>query len=399
MTTIPAKHNLLDYILQHATIGITLADALAPDYPLVYVNSGFCQITGYSPTELIGRNCRFLQEHDDRQPAAKLVKDHIANGLGCRVVLRNYRKNGSMFWNEVTLIPIYNTENKLTHYMGIQYDVTTQTQYNELQLAYDVINEQLQNIQLQSEELRVVNERLKDSNARINEVATLLAHDLEEPALAMLSFVDLLRDTKLQLNTSDRERYASAAYHSAERVLPMIQKLVDIGKLARQEEEPIRLSVVNISRLVELVASIYRFRAESQNIQMELDVRGSYSINAEETMMFEVLDNLISHALTHTPHGKRIGVKVYTEPGGCVRIEVWDEGTGFTEAEKATLFTANGILSAQTTRGESTTGLGMVAVSSLVKRMRGRVWCESERGKGTQVFVEFPLVDFPLVEK
>ncbi|NNG14054.1 MAG: PAS domain S-box protein, partial [Gammaproteobacteria bacterium] len=76
--------------------------------------------------EILGRNCRFLQGEDTDQPALEEVREAARNGIGCRAVMRNYRKDGSMFWNELILSPVHDKRGKLTHYIGIQNDVTQQ---------------------------------------------------------------------------------------------------------------------------------------------------------------------------------------------------------------------------------------------------------------------------------
>ncbi|TAE20594.1 MAG: PAS domain-containing protein [Candidatus Kapaibacterium sp.] len=392
ITSMAIPYNLLDYVLQHAPIGITLADAAMPDTPIVYVNDGFMRITGYPPEETIGRNCRFLQAHDTRQPSARLMNHSIANGRGCRVVLRNYRKDETMFWNEVTIVPIHDTDNMLRYFLGVQHDVTAQRQYNELLMAYDVINEQMTNLEEQSGELRRVNEQLHESNARINDLAALLAHDLQNPISAMMSFIEILRDDTITLSREDTQLYANVAYETAERMLPIVKKLVDVGRLAKYQTEPLKLFALNAANIVELLATGYRHRAAAKEIQFDIDIPKEFWILSDENALYEVLDNLISNALKYTPHGKRIGVRMssnITAGIDFVRIEVWDEGQGFSETDLSKLFSQGGKLSARPTGGESSTGLGLMAVKSLVAQMKGKVWCESIQGEGTRFFVEF----------
>lgn len=104
--------------------GIVIADARKPDMPITYVNPAFEQLTGYSAEEVVGRNCRFLQGKDKEQPALDELRAALREGRGCTVILSNYRKNGTLFWNELRISPIYDTDGNLTHYVGIQSDIT-----------------------------------------------------------------------------------------------------------------------------------------------------------------------------------------------------------------------------------------------------------------------------------
>lgn len=107
-----------------STDGIVIADARKPDMPITYVNPAFERLTGYSTQEVIGRNCRFLQGNDTDQPALDELREAIREGKGCKVVLANYRKDGTGFWNELSVSPIYDADGNLTHFVGIQSNIT-----------------------------------------------------------------------------------------------------------------------------------------------------------------------------------------------------------------------------------------------------------------------------------
>src|SRR5690606_3922489 len=89
--------DLLQRAVAAATEGLVIADAQAPDWPLIYVNPAFERITGYSAGEAIGRNCRFLHRDDIAQPGLELVRDALRSGHGCVATVRNYRRDGSLF--------------------------------------------------------------------------------------------------------------------------------------------------------------------------------------------------------------------------------------------------------------------------------------------------------------
>ncbi|WP_414518235.1 PAS domain S-box protein [Nostoc sp. PCC 9305] len=110
--------------------GIMIADARLAYNPVIYVNPAFEQITGYSATDVIGQNCRFLQRTDTQQPALNELRSSIQAGTSCKVVLRNYRKDGTLFWNELSISPIHDDNGELSHFIGIQRDISDV--YNEL---------------------------------------------------------------------------------------------------------------------------------------------------------------------------------------------------------------------------------------------------------------------------
>lgn len=115
---------LLERAIFTAPQGIVISDISTDERPVIYANSGFEKTTGYSISEVIGTNCRFLQGTDTNQPEIKELRQAIASGKKCSVVLQNTRKDGNKFWNEVTISPVHNDFGSLTHYVGVQVDVT-----------------------------------------------------------------------------------------------------------------------------------------------------------------------------------------------------------------------------------------------------------------------------------
>ncbi|MFL5992488.1 MAG: SpoIIE family protein phosphatase [Rubrobacteraceae bacterium] len=115
---------LLDRAVAASSNGIVITDPTLPDNPIVYVNPAFEKTTGYTVEEAIGRNCRFLQGEDRDQPAIEELRACIREGQECRVVLRNYRSDGTRFWNELYVSPVHDDAGNLTNFVGVQNDVT-----------------------------------------------------------------------------------------------------------------------------------------------------------------------------------------------------------------------------------------------------------------------------------
>ncbi|MGD1804369.1 PAS domain S-box protein [Dapis sp. BLCC M126] len=104
--------------------GIVITDASQADNPLIYLNPSFERITGYKEEEVMGKNCRFLQGKYRNQPAISQIKKAVLHGQECHVILRNVRKDGTDFWNELFIAPVYNSHKHLTNFIGILTDIT-----------------------------------------------------------------------------------------------------------------------------------------------------------------------------------------------------------------------------------------------------------------------------------
>lgn len=130
-TESPTARLLRDQAMDEAPIGITTSDPSRPDNPLIYVNDGFCELTGYPRDEILGRNCRFLQGDATREEPVARMRAAIDAQEPVTVDLRNYRKDGSMFWNRVTIVPIRTESGNLTNYLGYQQDVTAEKRFEQ----------------------------------------------------------------------------------------------------------------------------------------------------------------------------------------------------------------------------------------------------------------------------
>lgn len=122
---------VLSQILDTCVNGITLSDPDEDDNPIVYANEAFELITGYSREEILGRNCRFLQGEDRDQESLEKVRSAIKDKESVTVTIRNYRKDGEMFYNRLTIRPLFDRDGRLIYFLGLQYDITNQVQARE----------------------------------------------------------------------------------------------------------------------------------------------------------------------------------------------------------------------------------------------------------------------------
>lgn len=135
---------LKDRALAVAAEGVTIADARAPGRPLIYVNEGFERMTGYPAAEALGRNCRFLQGPDTDVVAVAEIRAALAGCRECLVEILNYRKDGTTFWNRLSITPVRESSGEVTHFIGIQSDVTVRRQAeNDLRRSKEVLEQDL----------------------------------------------------------------------------------------------------------------------------------------------------------------------------------------------------------------------------------------------------------------
>jgi len=122
---------VLAKILDSCVNGVTLADPDQEDMPLVYANKAFENITGYTQEETIGKNCRFLQGAERDQEGVAQLREAIKNKKPVEVTLKNYRKNGELFYNHLNMTPLFDTHGNILYFLGVQYEITEQVHANE----------------------------------------------------------------------------------------------------------------------------------------------------------------------------------------------------------------------------------------------------------------------------
>lgn len=122
---------LFQQIVLELADGVVVADARQADHPVIYVNPAFEKLTGYPAVEALGRNCRFLQGGHEQSREKAVVRRALAEGSPCTVIMQNYRKDGSMFWNELSISPIRDISGQITHFVGLMKDISPRMQLEQ----------------------------------------------------------------------------------------------------------------------------------------------------------------------------------------------------------------------------------------------------------------------------
>lgn len=141
------RNALLLQLVENAQDGIVVAEKEGRDTILIYVNPAFETLTGYSADEILYQDCRFLQGEDTQQESIQLIRTAINDHDPIRTILKNYRKDGSIFWNELSVTPFYDELDEITYYIGIQKDVTEEV---ELRSALEAAQKRIAELEADS---------------------------------------------------------------------------------------------------------------------------------------------------------------------------------------------------------------------------------------------------------
>lgn len=219
----------LSKIIEQATNGIIVSDPNQEDNPVIYVNDITCKKFGYSKEEFLGKNCRFLQANDKNQKNLKAIKASIENLTSTTVTVRNYSKNGKLIYNQFTISPIFDEENQLKYFLGIQRDVT-----KEMELTF--LNEQLQD------------EKLED--AQYNAIGKLtggISHEINTPLTVINGTMEFLKDSVSQLEDN---KFKKNITQDLEVITTQLKKIKNLTESMREiaDTKTCEIKKINIYR-------------------------------------------------------------------------------------------------------------------------------------------------------
>jgi PAS domain S-box-containing protein len=371
---------------------------------ILYANEQFILVSQYSTQELIGQNHRIVNSgHHDREFFKTLWRT-ISSGKPWHDEVLNRAKDGSNYWVDTVISPMFDEDGKVYQYISIRYDITARKHAEEhlrhtseeILRQKDLLEEQARDIELANSQLEAINEVLIERNKQLleldrekNEIMGIVTHDLKNPIAAIRGLVGLLNEGVVEAGQM-AEVHAQIAV-AADRMMMLVNNLLDVNRL---ESGATAFQIVEFDMLplVESVVWQYRVQAEAKKITLHHSSTSASNVAfADEQAMMQVLDNIISNAVKYSPHGKCVFVRVSSSET-TIRVEVQDEGEGISPDDMTKLFGKFARLSARPTGGEHSTGLGLSIVKKIVEAMQGRVWCESELGKGATFIVELPKV-------
>lgn len=237
-------------------------------------------------------------------------------------------------------------------------------------------------------ELQQANEQLIVVNQEKNEFLGIAAHDLKNPLSGILGIASLVKESCDELNKAELLEYMSMIENSAHMMFQLIKNLLDVNAIESGKLN-FEFQTHNIYATVQYILRVYSDRAKEKQINLTLiSPSNHYYIHVDNNVITQIIDNLISNAIKYSPFNRSVLVRL-SYHAGKIRFEVQDEGVGISEEEQKKLFCKFTRLTARPTGNEHSTGLGLFIVKRLVEAMNGRVWCESELGKGSTFFVEF----------
>ena len=351
---------LLDRAVNHSPVGMLIV-VNEPGQPATYVNDTFVSITGYTREEFIGRDVRFLQREDRDQSGLVDLRSALTEGRPTRTLVRAYRKDGSLFWNEVWLAPVVDEKNRTTHFVTTQMDVS-------------------ERVAAEEQEAKLI-EKIASTNRELKDFAYVVSHDLRAPLRGVNSIAHWLVEEYADKFDAEGKELVHLLIGRVRRMEQMINGVLEYARIGHEQmtHDEVDLNAL-VEQVVQDIVPVDRIEVVIENTLPTLHI--------DPVRIRQVFQNLIDNAVKYMdkPHGEiRIGAQ---RQAGEWRFWVQDNGVGIAAEHHERIFQMFQTL-ASTDQVEST-GIGLPLVKRIVELYNGRVWVTSPPAGGSSFQFTLP---------
>ena len=386
---------------------VVITDARLSGDPIVYVNPAFERYTGYSAAEAVGSNCRFLQNGDRDQPELEKLRHAIRGGQAASAVLRNYRKDGSLIWQELHISPVRDGRGELTHFIGFQDDITQRKKAEDALAKSRALLEK--RVRERTEELRVRNEQLRHAHGErlrveealrvsqaemlhvgrlsaMGEMATGLAHELNQPLTANLTAISTCRRLLARKNVTDSSRiidlmdHAIAESNLAGRIIRSLREFIKRGDMDRSTQD-LNNVVAEATRLGSVGDS-----EKGIGIEREFGA-GLPPVSINKIQIQQVILNLVRNATEAMAESeiKTLNLSTSRHDDRHLEVAISDTGQGIDPEVARRLFQHF------VTTKPSGMGIGLSICKTIIDSHGCRIWAKPRAGSGTVFRFTVPI--------
>jgi hypothetical protein len=356
----------LSKALIQSPVSIIITDI---DGNIEYVNPRICEITGYSQEELLGKNPRIFQSGSTSHESYLQLWDTIGSGGEWRGEFQNKKKNGELFWESVSITPIFDNSGRKTNFLAVKEDIT----------------ERKKNIT----ELEEAKRRAEAGDRLKSAFLENISHEIRTPLNGILGFAPMVIDPNV--TEEEKREYLEIMNASGKRLIQTVTDYMDISLLVsgNMKVKPIQFKLDKLFREIE---SAFMGRCKTKCISLELKIAGQQRnliINSDHELLRKVFFHLIDNAVKFTETGMiQIGCQ---DLEGIINFTVRDTGIGIKEDALPNIFDKFYQEDTKLTRRHEGSGLGLTIVHEIMKLLKGEIFVESEKRKGSCFTLTIPF--------
>jgi len=335
-----------------------------------YVNPAFSSITGYNTEEVIGENPRILKSgYQDKAFYIDLWKT-ITSGKDWFGIMKNRKKNGDFYWEEAIISPIVDENGRITNFVAVKEDISERKRLME--------------------DLVKAKERAEESDHLKSAFLANMSHEIRTPMNGILGFTNLLK--KPDLSSEKKDKFIDIIHSSGKRMLNTVNDIVEISKIEAGLITT-NFEEANILTRVEEIVQFFQEEASEKGIKVIIDDEKNLPekiIVVTDPRKFDgILINLVKNAIKFTKAGS-VAVEINNDEHN-LHLAVKDTGMGIPKERQKAIFNRFEQAENTETRKFEGSGLGLAITTSYVEILKGKIWLESEIGKGSTFYVTLPM--------
>ena len=369
------KLRMMESVVIHANDAIIITEAGGDplETEIVYINDAFTQMTGYQMDELSGKSPAIFRGKKTSKQVLNDISKSLKNNNPVKAEMINYHKNGNEFWLDMNIVPIFDDDGQLTHYVSIQRDITKRKRA-EQQL------------------IKAKNIAIEARQAEEHFVA-VMSHEIRTPLNAIVGMSELLLNTKLI--DDEQVEYLNTIKQSTDILVSLINDVLDYSKI-KAGKIHLEKSVFSIIDVVKNVVKTIKFKADEKNIAIvsPYDLNIPDLVVGDSVRLNQILLNLMSNAVKFTHQGQvELKTKVLESKNNNTLIEfsVVDTGIGIPDDQLDKIFDRFSQVGTDTNRKYGGTGLGLSIVKQLVEMQGGSIKVKSKIDQGSQFVIQLPF--------
>jgi PAS domain S-box-containing protein len=351
----------LERAVEQSPVSVVITDKQGT---IEYVNPTFTTLTGYSFEEAVGKNPRILKSGEMAPAGYEQLWRKISSGREWRGEFHNKKKNGELYWSSSCISPVRDAQGVATHFLGVSEDITERKRAEA--------------------ELQMAKEAAEAASRAKSEFLAIMSHEIRTPMNGVIGMTELALDTDL---TPEQREYLGMVKESADALLTLINDILDFSRI---EAGKLSLDITefdlgdNLGNTLKALA----VRAEQKGLELvcHLPPDLPVALRGDPGRLRQVVINLVGNAIKFTERGEvvfSVEAESQTEDRVTLHFSVADTGIGIPVGHQQRIFEAFAQADSSTRRRYGGTGLGLAIASRLVGMMGGRIWVESEEGRGS----------------
>lgn len=340
---------IFESVINFMQFGVVITDTNQDDMPIIFANDSFCEMTGYSRDEVLGKNCRFLNQIDRKQNSLTIVRNAIKENKPCEVELFNYKKDGTKYFSILQLLPLFDDDGNLIYYVGFQKDITDKVE--------------------------------KKTNQVLKSVASGLTHEINTAMVSLSGSLDMLSYDIEDLEDDKARGYMQDSFKEVKNSQETISKIVNslhyLNSSAFKSTE-----VFNIYQTIQTAIELFNQKIKNRNIEVFINnvanenSKETLNVDADKKSIIHLLEILIENsidAVSELEQNRRIDIDVEVK-GTLLKLFVKDDGPGISKDIRNEIFKP--LVKGRNYKG---VGIGLTTAKIIVDKYKGKISFETSK--------------------